>query len=1326
MTPRFCRLHTRLAVVPLAIIVALSSECVAGDWPMWRYDAGRGAATPHALPEDLHLQWVRELPPADPAWPASQAKLQFDTAPEPVVSGRRIFVPSSLHDNLTAYDTRTGEEVWRFYAEAPVRFAPLAHNGRVYFTADDGYLYCLDAADGTLIWKVSGGPTRRWVIGNDRLVSSWPARGAPVLHDGKIFFAASVWPFMGIFIHAVDPESGRIIWTNSGDGTNYVPQPHRGAVGFATIVPQGHLVADGERLIVPGGRSLPAIFDAHTGKLIHFAFDKRVGGTRVSAARGAYFLEGKIYHAADGKPLGYGEPAVIDGEMVITTKGRAVQVNAVEGVVATSTTDRRGETVENAALSAKRLYHFTLEGGPEKVFLKAGPRIYAGGKGEVAAYEAGRGKRDGEPRRPAWTAQIDGDVWNMLAADERLFVITTNGRLYCFGGEGVAEPVRHNLSTTAPTPSRDSADEQAADLLSAADCGAGYAVALSIGSGRLIEELLGQSKLYVIALDPDARNVESFRRRMQAAGLYGKRLSAHVADPAQFEFPPYLASLVFAEGAPGATLDEIETAQGERWLRHVFSVLRPYGGKLCLALSDERHDRLARGVQSAALSGAKLIRRGEFTVLMRDGPLPGTDSWTHQYGSAAQTSISRESLVKAPLGVLWFGGPTHDGVLPRHGHGPSPQVAGGRLVIEGPDLLRAIDVYTGRLLWEKPLAGIGQYYDTTKHFPGAGEIGSNYVTLADRVYVVFNRAILELDAANGRTLRSIRLPATAEGRSPHFGYLGVWEDLLVATAEPLDAPLHGISIPAATTPASKTAAEKAATEKPTSEKPASEKPATSKSNDSSSAKPSPDEVPTPDVKPIDPPSGAPAKKTDAGRSTDAKASSGALSSLLERLGLDRLPLEAPPAQPIQTQYGAGSRRLVVFDRRSGKLLWSRSASQTFRHNTIVVGAGKVFCIDAVTEARRKALARRGVTLDGQAVLYALDTRSGLVLWSKDDGVAGTFLSYSEEHDILLEAGSRYRDRARDEASRGMAAYRGRDGMLLWKNDLSHDGPCLLWGDQVITNGSSGFSLDIKTGKPTGWKFTRAYGCNTIIGCQHLLTFRSGAAGFYDLLHDSGTGNIGGFRSGCTNNLIPADGVLSAPDYTRTCTCAYQNQTSLALVHMPEADFWTFGAAFREGRLGINFGAPGDRRAPSGTLWVDFPSVGGPSKEPPVAVEPKEPEVFRFHSSAVISGELPWVASSGLIGVRRLTLKVDDDRPRRLSLHFCEPDEDCGPGERRFDVTLQGEKVLADFDVAKAAGGARRGVVKTFVAAPAKGEIVIELMAHGGKPTIVSGLEVLTQ
>ncbi|MHC4172808.1 MAG: outer membrane protein assembly factor BamB family protein, partial [Planctomycetota bacterium] len=176
------------------------------DWPMWRYDAGRRAASPEELPAQMHLQWVRELARPRPAWPASQDRLQFDASYEPVVGGKTIFVGSMVSDRVTAYDTETGKEKWRFYTDGPVRFAPVVYKDKLYFTSDDGFLYCLNAKNGSLVRKFLGGPARNKVLGNDRLIGMWPMRGGPVLYEGKIYFAAGIWPFMGTFINAIDAE----------------------------------------------------------------------------------------------------------------------------------------------------------------------------------------------------------------------------------------------------------------------------------------------------------------------------------------------------------------------------------------------------------------------------------------------------------------------------------------------------------------------------------------------------------------------------------------------------------------------------------------------------------------------------------------------------------------------------------------------------------------------------------------------------------------------------------------------------------------------------------------------------------------------------------------------------------------------------------------------------------------------------------------------------------------------------------------------------------------------------------------------------------------
>jgi hypothetical protein len=73
MLPRM-PIHLRVAVVKFALClfaaISLSvSSLHAADWPMWRRDPGRGAATDENLPQKLYPQWTRELPAPTPAWP---------------------------------------------------------------------------------------------------------------------------------------------------------------------------------------------------------------------------------------------------------------------------------------------------------------------------------------------------------------------------------------------------------------------------------------------------------------------------------------------------------------------------------------------------------------------------------------------------------------------------------------------------------------------------------------------------------------------------------------------------------------------------------------------------------------------------------------------------------------------------------------------------------------------------------------------------------------------------------------------------------------------------------------------------------------------------------------------------------------------------------------------------------------------------------------------------------------------------------------------------------------------------------------------------------
>ena len=132
----------------------------------------------------------------------------------------------------------------------------------------------------------------------------------------------------------------------------------------------------------------------------------------------------------------------------------------------------------------------------------------------------------------------------------------------------------------------------------------------------------------------------------------------------------------------------------------LYESVRPFGGVLCL-IGQDRREELAEEVKLLGLEQAEVEVAAFGVIVRREGALPGSADWTHQYGNVANTIKSDDRRVRLPLGMLWFGGSSNIDVLPRHGHGPPEQVVGGRLFIQGMNTLSARDVYTGRVLWKR-------------------------------------------------------------------------------------------------------------------------------------------------------------------------------------------------------------------------------------------------------------------------------------------------------------------------------------------------------------------------------------------------------------------------------------------------------------------------------------------------------------------------------------------------------------------------------------------------------------------------------------------------
>jgi outer membrane protein assembly factor BamB len=1270
------QIRSRLGLVALVFLCTISARAHAGDWPMWRHDANRSGASPSELPAKLHPQWVRGYVPLKPAWP-DQAKMQFDIVREPVVEGRTMYINSSRADAVRAIDTRTGDEKWTYFTDGPVRFAPAVWEGRVYFASDDGYLYCVKGDTGDLLWKFRGGPNDRKILGNERLISTWPARGAPVIADGQVYFAASIWPFMGIFIHALDARTGQVIWTNDGDGSLYMKQPHN-TDSFASIAPQGPIVVIGDTLLIPGGRSVPAAFDRKTGKLLRYQLaenGKRGGGSEVAAVKDVFFNGGSIFDVASEKYLSdYGKQVVLTDDRVFTYDAKGVfhVLNLTNRKTQeATTTDSKGKKVKVTRFSMPELAVAKLAN--VDTMIKAGSRIYFGGPKQISVMEW-----DEETMKltPGETIAVEGNVVRLIAADDRLIAVTREGQIYCFGGEQTKTLV-HTRFVQEKSPVAPEVQAKVDRILKDAGSRSGYAVVWGNGDGRVVEALVQQTALHLVVVEPNLDKIQTFRRQWTKSGLYGNRIAIIPGDAKSVQLPPYLASAMVCEDA--SQFDEDALAK-------VYQTLRPFGGTFFILNAETK-------LATSKLVNAKVARDADLLTITRAGALPGAGNFTHENADAANTRVSRDMLVKAPMGVLWFGGPPNDVILPRHGHGPQPQVIDGRLIIEGIDLMRAIDIYTGRLLWECKLPGVGAFYNNLAHQPGANAAGSNFVSTSDGIYIAYHNRCVRLDPESGKKVGEYPMPILPGMKaSPRWGYINVAGDFLIGGADPLFDP-----------------------------KLAPPPPKKGETGDDKDPAPKKETAKKSELK-------EPEKKVDPKEPEKKTAKDSAINKLLKI------------AKGFSDNMSA-SRHLVIMDRQTGKTLWTASAQFAFRHNAICVGGDRLYAIDRMSGEQVLRFQRENGEVDPPpARLTAFDLKTGKVLWSTTKEVFGTWLSYSDERDILVEAGRIAPDKLFDEP-KGMRAYSAKDGKSLWF-EKAHTGPAMIHHDTILQGqgacdlltGKLKMRSDPITAESTPWTWIRNYGCNTPAASEHLMTFRSGAAGYFDLCNDGGTGNFGGFRSSCTNNLIVAGGILTAPDYTRTCTCAYQNQTSIALIHMPEVEMWTsFGTKEVKGvvqRLGLNFGGAGDRKAENGTLWLEYPSIGGTSPSVKVTTKPAAPELFRRHSSAV-AGSYNWVTSSGAKNINEITVtlgKMDAERKYTVKLYFAEPDR-LDAGQRVFDVSIQGTEVLKNFDIVKEANGVERTVSREFKGIAANGEMTIQLTPSAQasiRAPVLCGLELIAE
>lgn len=735
-------------IAALLSIVLTCPFAVAADWTTWRADSQRSGYTSDSLPENLDLQWtwMPQHKPL-PAWPRDE-RMSFDRASHVVVAAGLVCFGSSSDSSVTALDTATGNVSWNFITGGPVRFAPTAWQDRLFVTSDDGYLYALKLATGELIERWRGGPAEDRVLGNSQIVSRWPARGGVVIRDDVLYWGAGIWQSEGIFLHAMDLQTGKELWTNDGSGGIEMAQPHGGAMAKSGVSAQGYLLANEVQLFVPTGRAVPAAFERATGKFEYYRLQEntQIGNTAAVLHGELFYNGGHAYQTADGSRLSEripGTVAAFPGGIIHGVGNKLVAMT----VGPKDTFDRLGKPIVVPAHDAR----WSVSDVPVGTSLiVAGDKVVSSGQSHIATINIVDGK-------PVWTAEVDDVAYGLAVSDGRLFVSTASGAIHCFAAESTesaelaesAEAVQRvvHQTETAAYEDDETIAQAAAAILQSSGITAGYCVDLGCGEGQLAYELARQSDLFVVGIESDPSVVAEARRKLTAAGLYGVRVSIHQGSLSETQLPEFFANVVVSRQSltqgDGVVDNGVDIAEAVR-------LQRPYGGVTCFGPPE------------------KLV------VETRGAP-PGAGEWTHMYSNPANTLCSTDTI-KGPLTAVWYRDIDLN-LAQRHGRAPSPLFSEGRLFAEGLNELLAVDAYNGRPLWRFEQPGVLDAYNAD-HLVGSAATGSNMCIANDSIFLRNGETCYRIDVATGKVKSTFKTPPHPDGATAEWGYIACQDGIL--------------------------------------------------------------------------------------------------------------------------------------------------------------------------------------------------------------------------------------------------------------------------------------------------------------------------------------------------------------------------------------------------------------------------------------------------------------------------------------------------------------------------------------------------------------------
>lgn len=1125
-----------------------------GDWTDYLGNRARTGFQSNSLAPELTLAWTyQSSAKPEKAWSGSRTtpieghimlpRVTFDAAPQMLMVDGHVYFGSTVDHRLYCRDEKTGKEIWSFFTEGPIRLAPSYAFGCVYFGSDDGWVYCLEARSGALVWKYQVAPKDDRLLARGEMISRWPVRTG-VLVDGEIaYFGAGVFPHEQVYLCAANARTGEIIWRND--------RISQADAGRNDLSPQGYLLANDTTLFVPSGRSLPVAVSKETGEIL---FQRKyswrtdaggvVGGTKAVLGDGQIYAGGPHHFLAMDENTGELGAGYISGRLMVLAEDKAYLLDG-EKVFAVDREEHaqasklkqewflRARKVlkepEKLAQAERKIKEYQGVGviwefpcDLDGTMIATNDLVIVGGQDRVVALD----RQTGELR---WESAVNGNAMGLAANDDTLMVSTDEGTVYAFqrkpsDADKNAEIAAWPGPYSDPFPSDEIATqirELASDILATSGQTNGYCLLLGSEEGRLALELARQSQLNIYCIEPDEQKCNQLRELYEQAGVHATRITVLNLPYDDIPLSNYFANLILSE-------KQLLNGNFSFEPQSIARFLKPCGGvfiaKRVLIEGEAASDGVDRWLSNLyTINEGELKLQAPFGLMVR-GNLPGAGEWTHQYGNIANTSMSNDMRVKDGLGVLWYGDPGPSMMINRHEAAGAPLSTNGRMFIQGTDSIMAYDAYNGTFLWDFENPGAirtGVFNNRETH---------NLCANDDTLFMAINDKCQALDAATGQVKHTYQTPASTDGIERVWAYVANDGRQLFGTStirQELEEKMRRRGL----TVASQT--------------------------DGLFAY----DIDTKELQWVY--RGENVLHTTIAISPDhlffieSTLTSEQRQELYRRDKGDLKDLTGEAAAKAEEEMKAlDMRKAVCLDRVTGKKVWEQPVDVTDTTN-ISAGGGSLTVIYS----------------DGCLLLCGANANGHY--WKQ-------FLSgeFEKRKLIVLEATT---------------------GKLLWSKNANYmNRPAVIneyvyaepWAFELKTGAAKQRQHPV-TGLADDWQFSRpGHHCGIITATPNMMFFRSGFIGYYDLYKDSGTQHFAGQRLGCWINAIPGNGLVMIPEASAGCVCQFSIASTVVMEPKSTQSAWgilsAVGPSTPVKRLGINLGGPGDRLDEERKEWLGYP------------------------------------------------------------------------------------------------------------------------------------------